>query len=193
MKQILYIHGGESFANREDVLTCLRHRDIDDPFKAEKKKKWRESVREELKGTHILVDPEMPNAMDARYDEWTIWFEKHVPFLEDGGILIGHSLGANFLAKHLARHTLPVKISQLHLVAGCFGEGDFTLSNSLENIEKQCEDIFIYHSRDDDVVDFSDAEKFKEALPSAELVAFDDKGHFFAQEEFPELVERIKK
>ncbi len=173
-------------------MRCIEKWEIDNPFEKQAQRKWRESVREELQETHVLADPRMPNSMNAHYEEWAMWFEKYVPFLQDGVILIGHSLGANFLAKYLSENTLPVGIEQLHLVAGCFGEGDFTLFESLKNIEKQVQHIFIYHSRDDDIVSFADAEKFKQALPSAELIEFKNRGHFFAQEEFPELVEKIR-
>ena len=59
---------------------------------------------------------------------------------------------------------------------------------NLKNIE--AEKIFLYHSKDDPVVPFSHAEKFMQYL-DAELLVFEDKGHFQV-EEFPELLANIK-
>ena len=47
------------------------------------------------------------------------------------------------------------------------------------------------HSKDDFVVPYEHALKYKAALPEAELVTFEDKNHFLV-EELPELVERIR-
>lgn len=192
MKQILYIHGGDSFTSEEAALAYWRDWEIENPFTHQKTKKWRESVREELADTHMLADPKMPNPMNAHYAMWSMWFEKYLPFLNDGVILIGHSLGANFLAKYLSENELPIRIAQLHLVAGCYGEGDFILTDSLEGVTQQVEKIFLYHSHDDDLVPFSDAQKYQKALSTATLQEFTDRGHFFAQEDFPELVANIR-
>lgn len=69
-----------------------------------------------------------------------------------------------------------------------FGINDF---ENLTNITNKTEKIFIYHSKDDSVVPYAHAEKYLEYLPSAQLNAFEDRGHFL-QEEFPELIENIK-
>lgn len=118
-------------------------------------------------------------------------FEKHTPYMKDGIVLVGHSLGGNFLAAYLAENRLPVHVSQLHLVAPSWSEGSFVLPNSLPLIEKQVGRVFLYASTDDPVVPFSDAEKYKAALPEVELISFSDRGHFLG-ETFPELIERIQ-
>jgi predicted alpha/beta hydrolase family esterase len=135
----------------------------------------------------------MPSKRNAKYIEWKIWFEKFFPFLKDDIILIGHSLGAIFLTKYLAENLLPSSIVQLHLVAGVFGcDGGFDILGKLDSIEKQCNQIFIYHSKDDFVVDFEDGKKYAQALPGAKFLIFEDKGHFL-QSDFLELVENIEK
>ncbi len=98
----------------------------------------------------------------------------------------------------MAENDFIVKVSQLHLVAAPFDDvdtpfslGDFVLPDSLENIEKQVEKIFLYHSKDDNVVKFQDLEKYCEMLPNAERVVFEDRGHFIV-ERFPELVDNIR-
>ena len=115
--------------------------------------------------------------------------------MQAGIVCVGSSLGASFLAKYLSEETIGIHISQLHLAAGRFFTRDesFRIDAALlPNVAKQCDKIFIYHSKDDFVVPFEDASKFKQALPMASLVVFEDRGHFL-QEEFPELIENIKR
>ena len=46
---------------------------------------------------------------NARYEEWKIWFERMIPFLNDNVILVGHSLGGIFFVKYLSENLLPIK------------------------------------------------------------------------------------
>ena len=69
---------------------------------------------------------------------------------------------------------------------------DFEYSpDIIANLEKYVDQIFIYHSTDDDIVPYSHAEKIKAYLPKAKLLTFTDRGHFFGEEKFPELLENI--
>ncbi len=190
-KQLIHIHGGESFDTYDDYMAFLKGYDIGE-ISSEKQIKWRDRYEEFLGDNWQIIRPQMPSPRNAKYNEWEIWFNKHVPYLQDGVILVGHSLGANFLAQYLSGNTLPIKIGQIHLVAGCYGwHGGFKLSDVLPNIEQQCDNIFIYHSKDDDVVSYDSAEKYKSALPKAKLITFTNRKHFL-QSEFPELIKNIK-
>lgn len=160
-----------------------------DPYE-EPVKRWNRSLGDVLGDEYEFLRPNMPGGNND-YEAWSIWFERQFSFLRDNVVLVGHSLGANFLAAYLAEHAMTVSISLLHLVAGCAGEGTFPFPESGENIEKQAKNIFIYHSHDDPVVPFADAEKYQTLLPNATLVALDGRGHFLG-EEFPELVEKIR-
>jgi len=193
-KQVIVIHGGEAWDTHEEYMDYLESYEFtQEKFDKAMSKRWKDSLQDELGVGFQVVKPSMPSSSNAKYNEWVIWFEKLFPYLNDRVVLVGHSLGANFLAKYLVENTLTVSIEQLHLVAGCYGwKGGFQLLSLLENVTKQCDKIYIYHSADDPVVEFADAQKYKKALPHAELVKFEDRNHFL-QEEFPEIVENIKK
>lgn len=194
-KQVLLVHGGDSFNTYEDYIEFLNGFKIDslDYFKGIN---WKNNLQTDLGKNFEVICPQMPNKMNARYKEWKIWFEKIIPFLEDGIILIGHSLGGTFLAKYLSENNLPVKISGLHLVAAVFDDEsdeplmDFSLGSSLENISKQVLKIFLYYSKDDKIVPFGELEKYKSSIPSARSFVFEDMGHF-NQEKFPEIIKEI--
>jgi len=194
-KQLIHIHGGESWATYDEYVAFLNTYDIHDPAEPVRTK-WADTYEAVLGSEWLIMKPSMPAKHNAKYEEWKIWFEKFTPYLHNKAVLVGNSLGATFFAKYISEHTLPFHIGQLHLVAGRFFDRDetFRLDAALvaKNIEPQCDQIFIYHSQDDFVVPFEDAGKFKAALPSAELVTFEDRGHFL-QPEFPELIARIRK
>lgn len=188
-QQILVIHGGDSFNSYEEYLNFLRNYEID--FNNFNWKGWKSNLQQSLGDDFEIILPQMPCANNAKYVEWKIWLEKFLPFLKNDIILIGHSLGGGFLAKYLAENDFPKKIEALFLISAPFAEGDMVPPESLEKIERQAGKIFLYHSKDDPVVPFADVEKYAAKLPSAEKVIFEDKGHFI-DEEFPELVEKLK-
>lgn len=67
----------------------------------------------------------------------------------------------------------------------------FSLTGQLDAFAQQAPMIYLLHSQDDPVVPFSHLRKYKKALPSAEEMIFEDKGHFNI-EKFPEIIELIK-
>lgn len=158
---------------------------------------WKSRLGEQLGEGYEIVKPEIPCRWNAKYPEWQIWFEKFIPYLNDGVILIGHSLGGTFLAKYLAENKFPKRIKGVFLVAAPFDDTpdealvDFSLPKSLKGLENQAEKTFLYHSSDDPVVPFSHLAKYAIGINNAMIKEFTDRGHF-NQEEFPELLEDIK-
>jgi predicted alpha/beta hydrolase family esterase len=117
--------------------------------------------------------------------------------LKNDVVLIGHSLGAIFLARYLSENKFPKKIKAVLLVSASYaikgekGMADFVLPKSLSKFSDQVQNIFFYHSVDDPMVTFSDMKKYAKALPSATLRIFKDRGHFISPK-FPEIVREIK-
>ncbi len=191
MRKLLFIHGGEIWGSYKEYLSFLKQ-EAYDPFEAEPKvlkwsRRWDEFLPE-----YNTVRLEMPNPLNAKYPEWKIEFERVVDFVDEDTVLVGHSLGANFLAKYLSENKLKKTAKDLHLVAGCFGcPGGFNLKEDLSLIEKVTKKIWIYHSVDDDIVPHDDCEMYAEKLPGAKIMKFRDRGHFL-QEAFPELIQNIR-
>lgn len=194
-QQIFAIHGGGAFDTYEAFLQDLRSINLD--LSRATREGWKQGLQETLGENFEVIQPRMPNANNAKYLEWKIWFEKHIPFMQDGVILIGHSLGGIFLAKYLSEEMLPKTIRATLLVAAPFDTetdhslGDFILSASLETFEKQAGNVYLFQSKDDDIVPYSNVESYMRELPNAHLISFEDRGHFH-QEKFPELIEVIK-
>lgn len=200
-QQIIHIHGGEAFSSYELYLERLRTMEIEDPLGlAAPRKSWSKSMGETLGDAFEVYRPSMPSHNNAKYEEWKLWFERYFEFLRDGVIIIGHSQGGEFLYRYLSENTMPVVVKRLITVGASaykddFGGedgGDFHFKPDLvKDISKIIKDIHIFHSKDDDIVPFSHAEKLHELLPTAKLHIFEDRGHFL-QETFPELISLIK-
>jgi len=195
-KQVILIHGGSTFDTCKDYLLFLKNLKID--LDRYRRTKWSDSLRKELGSKFDVLLPKMPNPMNSRYDEWKILFKKIASLLDNNIILIGHSLGAIFLAKYLTENKFPKKILATLLISPPYDDegmkeslGDFILPKSLNKLNKQGGKIFIYQSKDDLVVPYSHLKKYKKALPGAIIREFKKRGHF-DQVSFPELVKDIK-
>jgi len=196
MKQIIIIHGWECF-NKEELYTYLQTTSHN-PY--ELKERRRDRLQSQCKDSHAVIIPSMPNKYSADYTAWKIRFERHFPYLNnENTILVWHSLGASFLLKRLSENKFPKQVSQLHLVCSCVeskwliweGIGNFWSDRKkIATIQKQVDQICIYHSKDDEVVPYRHSEKLSEFLPQAKFFSFENRGHF-NQPALPELLENI--
>lgn len=198
-KQILFIRGGECFDSKEDFYRFLRIAEIN--LIPEDKKHWRDEVIEKISDNYDSIVPTMPVRENSDYEAWKIWFERHLEFIYDESpIFLGTSLGGTFLLKYLSENNFSKKISQLHLVAPCVSDegqeleklGSFNFDVSkIDRIKNICNDIHVWHSKDDTNVPFFNSEIVMKNLPEASLHIFADRGHFNI-ESFPEIIEVIK-
>jgi hypothetical protein len=193
-KQIIVIHGGDSFKTYEEYISSLKNWEVTiDSFRP--RKDWKTTLSQKLGEEYDVLVPQMPNKSNAKYKEWKIWFERIFPFFNNNIVLVGHSLGGMFLAKYLAENDFPKQIKGLFLIAPPHNRtadvSDFLLPKSLVRIKKRVKNIFLYFSKDDPVVPFSELKEFKKQLPDAKVFVFKDRGHF-KQEKFPELLLQLK-
>jgi predicted alpha/beta hydrolase family esterase len=196
--QVLIVHGGNSFSKTENFYEYLKKYEV--IRSCIKKSDWKVEFSERLGFKYEVFKLMMPNKQNADYNAWKIWFEKYFEFLVSKKIiLIGHSLGGLFLVKYLSENKFLKPISQIHLVAPVFDYGfgkhlgNFSFDkNKLDNITKQCDEIYLYHSTDDNIVPYNHSIEYQEVLEKSELITLKNRGHV-NQKDFPELIERIKK
>lgn len=199
--QILMIHGGETFKSKKDYIHYLKTRSIS----IEKWVSWSgEYLDKKLGRGFEIIRPRMPLSENAKYEDWRIYFERHLPFLKNKFILIGSSLGGIFLAKYLSEHKLPKKALATYLVCPPFDNtvegirtedlvGGFKLKPDLSLLEKNTKNLHLLFSKDDPVVPTSHAEKYRRELPNAHIVIYKSKNGHFRVPTFPEIVAMIKK
>ncbi|MDP3052495.1 MAG: alpha/beta hydrolase [bacterium] len=198
-QQIVLIHGGNTYKTYREYLSFLKKKKIDFERYKNAKSDWKKTLGGKLGKKFEVISLDMPNKANAKYAEWKIWFEKFIPYIKTGVILVGHSLGGIFLAKYLSENKFSKKIRAVFLVAAPYdtedtGESlaDFILPKKLSKLSQAAENIFIYQSQDDPVVLFVNALKYKKALPQAKMRIFKNRGHF-NQASFPEMIKEIKK
>jgi len=195
--QILFIHGGTTFKNKKDYISFLKNREVS----VVKKTSWKgEYLDKKLGGYFEIIRPLMPLADNARYEYWKICFERYFPHLRPNIILIGSSLGGIFLAKYLSENKFPKKILSVYLVcppydgAGSSEDlvGGFKLKSDLSLIEKNCRNINLLFSQDDEVVPLIQAKKYARKLKKAKIIVFANMNGHFKVPEFPEIIKMIK-
>lgn len=189
-QQVFVIHGGTAFDTYEEYISYLQNKEVS--LEKLQGRDWKMNLQDDLGDEYEVFLPKMPNAQNAVYQEWCMWFEKFLPLLDDGVILVGHSLGAVFLAKYLSEHTVTKKIKATLLVAPPFDSDEgrklpqFAITTSLEKLGTQGGKVIIFHSKDDPVVDFAELAHYQEQLSTAVIRVFEDRGHF-NMEDFSEI------
>ena len=196
--QILMIHGGMTFKSKKDYIHYLTNKSI---TLHKKEKRHGEYLTKKLDKYCDIIRPRMPLEDNARYNERKIYFERYIPLLQDNCILIGRSLGGIFLAKYLSENKFPKKILSVYLVCPPFDNTSptedlvwgFRLGFDLSLLERNCKNLSLLFSADDEAVPVSHAEKYRKKLPHATISIYDDKNGHFMVSEFPEIIDMIKK
>lgn len=196
MQQIVVIHGGTTFQDYDTYLQSLSEKKLD-INRFVYRAKWKEHLQDNLGGKYQVLLPSMPNSTNARYSEWKLWFEHISSLFSDDCILIGHSLGAIFIAKYLSEHQLPVRIKATILIAAPYDdEGiedltDFKITKLSKQLTEQAGRLVFFNGMDDPVISRSDLLKYQDQLPSAEFKILPAPDHF-VREDFPELIDLLK-
>lgn len=198
---VVVIHGGEYWKPRTSYELGLRREKVGPEDFKKGPSGWKNTLATKLGKTFEVFNPRMPLGDNARYIEWKIWFEKLIPFLSNDLILIGHSLGGIFLAKYLSENKIPLRIRALFLVGAPYDPqkkgskkdpSQFTFKPDFRIVQEQVKTIFIYHSKNDPLVSYTDALQYQKLLPQATLRTFTDQGHFLGQN-LPAIIRDIKK
>lgn len=196
MQQIIVIHGGTTFQSYDTYLTSLSEKKLDiDRFIYSPK--WRELLQDNLGNEYQVLLPSMPNSTNARYSEWKLWFDHISSLFSDNCILIGHSLGAVFLAKYLSEYSLSVKIKATVLIASPYDDEsiedltDFKIEKLSERLAEQAGRLVFFNGMDDPVISRLDLSKYQDQLPSAEFKILSAPDHF-VRTDFPELISLLK-
>jgi predicted alpha/beta hydrolase family esterase len=134
-----------------------------------------DSLQRGLGAEYRIRYPTMPNEADPRYAAWRAALERELALLEDGALLVGHSIGATFLVHALAELRPKKKFGGVVLVAAPFvGEGgwpsdEITTRTDLGVDLPQGLPVFLYHGEVDTIVPFSHVDLYAEAIPQAHV------------------------
>jgi uncharacterized protein len=135
-----------------------------------------------LGATYEVHYPQMPDE-DAPDFGWGRKIGQEIAALQGEVILVGHSLGASMLLKYLSENAVNRKIGGIFLISTPFWGRDESWQESLslqENFAEKLPEgvpIFLYHSRDDEEVDFAHLRMYAKKLPQATLREVTSGGH----------------
>jgi uncharacterized protein len=103
-------------------------------------------------------------------------------------LLVGHSLGALVLLRYLSEEEVKKPVAGLFLVAapyagtGGWEVGEDQLREAFATRLPRGLPVFLYHSRDDEVVPFAHLALYEAKLPWAAVRGFDGRGHQFGDD-----------
>ncbi len=158
------------------------------------------SLRHVLGPGYAVQYPVMPHEDDADYESWKLQIAKELTALDDPVLLLGHSVGASILLKCLTEIDLEKAIAGIFLIATPFWGGDgwryegFTrlaLQDGFAAKLPKSAQLFLYHSRDDEIVPFTHLALYAQILPQATIRELDGRGHQLNDDLF-EVAEDIK-
>ena len=165
-KRVLFIHGGGEGAYEED-------------------RKQAASLQEALGTASDVRCPKMPDEDRPVYEAWKERIAKELDALDGEVILVGHSLGGSILLKYLSEEEVEKLVAGLFLVAAPYWGvedwevGEYALREDFASKIPKEMTVFLYHSRDDEVVPFAHAALYAQKLPRATVREFDGRGHQF--------------
>ena len=153
------------------------------------------SLREVLGPDFVVEYPEIPDADMPEFGTWSDRISHELSALDDGVILVGHSFGGSMLLKHLSEKRVDKSIAGLFLIATPYWgtadwEVDYKLREDFPEALPKDMPIFLYHSRDDEVVPFAHLAIYAGRLSRVTVREFDGRGHQFG-DDLSEVAEDI--
>jgi predicted alpha/beta hydrolase family esterase len=164
-QQILFIQGGGAGA----------HDDWDD--------KLVESLRRELGSGYEFRYPQMPDEGDPNYAGWNVAIQRELADLDDGAMVVGHSLGAAILINVLAEQPPEKKLGAIVLIAAPFvGEGgwpgeEFELTSDLGARLPPGVPVQVFHGLQDKTAEPSHADLYALAIAQAQVHRLPGRDH----------------
>lgn len=179
-KEVLFIHSAGPQGHHEGSDFLVTH------------------LRKALGEEYEIHFPKMPDPENPHYKLWSKKLKKELSSMTGEKILVGHSLGGSILLKYLSEEEPTKKVAGLFVVAAPFwGKEDWDVeeyklqenfSSHLEGVEK----VYLYHSKDDEVVPVAHLAYYTKELPYSTPRQVTNRGHLFGKG-LPELVEDIKR
>lgn len=142
-----------------------------------------ESLKRTLGPDHPVRYPRMPDEAHPRYAIWKPALVRELGRLEDGAILVGHSVGGTILLHLLAEQPAVCKPGVLVLIAAPFiGDGGWP-SDELPSRSDFAQrlpaglPVLLYHGTDDQTVPVAHAHLHARAIPQATVHVLPGRDH----------------
>ena len=142
-----------------------------------------ESLRRELGGGHEVRYPRMPDEGDPSYARWSAAIRREMADLDDGAVVVGHSVGAAVLVNALAEQSPERGLGAIVLIAAPFvGDGgwlsdEFELTSELGARLPSAVPVQVFHGLQDETAPPSHAGLYALAIPHAQVHRLPGRDH----------------
>jgi pimeloyl-ACP methyl ester carboxylesterase len=142
-----------------------------------------DSLRRELGDPYEIRYPRMPAEDDPSYAEWGPAVSEAIATLEDGAIVVGHSVGGTLLVRTLAERPPDVTLAAIVLIAAPFvGAGgwpgeEFELPSNLGALLPAAVPVHVFHGLEDHEVPPAHTDMYARAIPQAQLHRLPGRDH----------------
>lgn len=156
-----------------------------------------ESLTRELGPSYEIRYPRMPNEDEPSYAAWRDVLQKEFASLNDGAIVVGHSIGGTILINVLAEHSPERQLGAIFLIAAPFvGDGgwqpdDWQPQRAIGRKIPDGVPIYVYHGLADDTAPPSHADLYAHAIPQADVYRLPGRDHQL-NNDLREIAEVIK-
>ncbi|MBS0422372.1 MAG: alpha/beta hydrolase [Proteobacteria bacterium] len=113
--------------------------------------------------------PRMPNEGDPQYAAWTDALFHELDSLEDGAIVVGHSVGGTILIHALSERKPKIQLRGIFLIAAPFiGAGGWPSDEFAARAHfPECAPTFLYHGDQDETAPVAHVHLYAKAMPYA--------------------------
>ena len=140
-------------------------------------------LQKNLDADYDFRHPLMPNPGAPSYKAWKAEFANNFNSLDDGAILIGHSLGGSVILKYLSDHNILKTVAGVFIAASPYWGADKDWQvpeyNLRDNFSSYLPPVryFLYQSHDDEVIPQAHFDKYSHEMPQATARLVDAGGH----------------
>jgi pimeloyl-ACP methyl ester carboxylesterase len=144
-----------------------------------------ESLADALGSSHEVLYPRMPTEDDPSYALWGPAIEHELAGLNDGAVVVGHSVGGTVLIDVLAKTLPQCRLEAIVLLAAPFvGAGgwpgdEFELPEDLGRRLPEGVAVHVCHGLEDSTVPPAHADLFAQAIPQARVHRLPGQDHQF--------------
>jgi predicted alpha/beta hydrolase family esterase len=142
-----------------------------------------ESLKRELGPGYAVRYPRMPHEADPKYAAWKAALRRQLDRLDDGAILIGHSIGGTILIRTLADEPPTATVGGIFLIAAPFvGDGGWQ-SDDIEPLPdlgarlSEQTPIYLYHGSKDETAPFGHVHLYAQSIPHAVVRRLSGRDH----------------
>lgn len=142
-----------------------------------------ESLERELGPDYAVHYPRMPHEADPKYAAWKAALKRHFDRLDNGAILVGHSIGGTILIRTLADDPPTPTFAGIFLIAAPFvGDGGWQSEDiePLSDLGGRLSDqtpIYLYHGSKDETAPFGHVYLYAQTIPQAVVRRLSGRDH----------------